>query len=141
MPLSLPPAMADRTQIQQVLMNLVLNAVESMESVPSNERHVEIRVQADDDMLEVAVSDTGCGIPPDQLESIFDPFQSTKPNGLGLGLSICRSIVQWHSGRIWAARNAERGTTITFTLPIAKEQSSHATKTHHLHRGRRTRST
>ncbi len=105
---SLPPVLADRTQIQQVLLNLILNAVEAMERIESQARRVEIRVKVCGGMLEVAVSDTGCSIPADQLESVFDPFKSTKPQGLGLGLSICRTIVQWHGGRIWAAQRRMR---------------------------------
>jgi PAS domain S-box-containing protein len=136
----IPPASADRTQVQQVLMNLILNAIEAMKSSELEARRVEIRAKAGEDMLEVAVSDSGCSIPHDELESIFDPFRSSKPKGLGLGLSICRTIIQWHGGRIWAARNADRGSTVTFTLPIAKEKHRHATETDHLHRGRRTRS-
>jgi PAS domain S-box-containing protein len=134
-----PPVLADRTQVQQVLMNLVLNALEAMECDEISARCMEIRVRTNGDLAEVAVSDSGCGLSPDQLEHIFEPFHTTKAEGLGLGLSICRSIIQWHGGRIWAARNADRGLTFTFTLPIAKEKNRHAKKTDHLHRGRRTR--
>jgi PAS domain S-box-containing protein len=137
---AIPPVLADRIQVQQVLMNLILNAVEAMESIEPPARRVEIGAKAGDGMLEIAVSDSGRSISPDRLESVFEPFHSTKPEGLGLGLSICRTIIQWHGGRIWAARNAERGTTVTFTLPLAKEKHRHATETNDLYRGRRTRS-
>jgi PAS domain S-box-containing protein len=132
-----PPVLADRTQLQQVLINLILNAVEALESVELTARRIVIRAKPNGEMLEVAVSDPGCSIAPDKIESVFEPFRSTKRSGLGLGLSICRTIVEWHGGRIWAACDAERGTTFTFTLPIAKEKRQNATKAHHLHRGRR----
>jgi PAS domain S-box-containing protein len=131
----LPPTFADRTQIHQVFMNLILNALEAMQSVEAQTRRVKIAARVGNGELEVSVSDSGCGIPPDKLENIFDPFHSTKPEGLGLGLSICRSIIEWHNGRIWAARNAECGTTITFTLPIIKEKLRHATENNNLYRG------
>jgi PAS domain S-box-containing protein len=137
---SLPPALADRIQVQQVLTNLIMNAVDAMKNVVSQQGSVEIYAKTKSGMLEVSVSDSGCSIPIDRLETVFEPFHSTKPEGLGLGLSICRTIIQWHGGRIWATRNAEHGTTVSFTLPIALEKHPHATEHNHLHRGRRTRS-
>ena len=131
---SLPPVKADKIQIQQVFMNLIMNALEAMENVEPSARHLDIRAAVAEGMLEVAVCDSGNSNPPDQLECIFEPFHSTKQEGLGLGLSICRSIIEWHGGRIWAARNAERGITVTFTLPLTTEKHRHATKTNHLHR-------
>lgn len=130
----LPPVLADRIQVQQVLMNLILNAIEAFAAAESQDRRMEIRARIAAGALETAVSDTGCGLPPERLESIFNPFESNKSEGLGLGLSICRSIVQRHGGRIWAARNGERGTTVTFTLPIAKEKT-HAAEADDLRRG------
>jgi C4-dicarboxylate-specific signal transduction histidine kinase len=130
----IPPTFADRVQVHQVLVNLILNALEAMQTVDPQGRKVKIAAKVGEGELEVAVSDTGCGIPPDRLENVFDPFHSTKAEGLGLGLSICRSIIEWHSGRIWAARNPDRGTTITFTLPIVKEKLRHATENHHFYR-------
>jgi PAS domain S-box-containing protein len=132
-----PAVLADRTQLQQVLVNLILNAIEALEGVEATVRRIVIQAITNGGMLEVAVSDSGNSMTLEKLESVFEPFRSTKSSGLGLGLSICRTIVQWHGGRIWAACDAERGTTFTFTLPIAKEDSRHATQTHHLHRGRR----
>jgi signal transduction histidine kinase len=118
-------------------MNLTLNALEAMESEEIFVRRLEIRARSVGGMAEISVSDSGCGLPPENLEHIFDPFHTTKAEGLGLGLSICRSIIQWHGGRIWAECNADRGLTFTFTLPLAKEKTRHAKKADHLHRGRR----
>ncbi|MCC6124893.1 MAG: PAS domain S-box protein [Pirellulales bacterium] len=130
----LPPVLADRIQIQQVLLNLILNAVEALAGAEPQARRVEIRARVSGDALETAVSDAGCSVPAERLERIFDPFDSTKPEGLGLGLSICRTIILSHDGRIWAARNGERGTTVAFTLPLAKE-TFHGTKNDDPYRG------
>jgi C4-dicarboxylate-specific signal transduction histidine kinase len=119
---AIPLVLADRMQIHQVFLNLIVNAIEAMKNtVVSGACRMAIRARALDGVVEVAVSDSGCGIPPDQLINIFNPFHSTKPEGMGLGLSICQTIIQQQGGRIWAARNAECGTTITFTLPIFVE--------------------
>jgi PAS domain S-box-containing protein len=112
----LPIISADRVQLQQVFMNLMLNAIDAMK-----ERHgageLTIKSQHNPaDQLLISVSDTGAGLPP-QAEKIFDPFFSTKPQGTGMGLSISRSIIESHGGRLWATANAGRGTTFQFTLP------------------------
>jgi PAS domain S-box-containing protein len=112
---NLPEVMADRVQLQQVLMNLMLNAIEAMQGVSA---HLEINSQrTDDGQLLVAVSDTGLGLPTEKADQIFDAFFTTKPQGTGMGLAITRSIVESHGGRLWASSNSGRGATFRFTLP------------------------
>jgi PAS domain S-box-containing protein len=119
--------LADRIQVQQVLLNLIVNGIEAMENGEAGNRRVSITAERRDDMLEVAVIDSGDGISPDQLANLFEPFYTSKPEGMGIGLSICRSIVESGGGTIRAVRNPGRGTTVAFTLPIAKESPSHVT--------------
>lgn len=116
----LPAASGDRVQLQQVLLNLVVNACDAMQEADrDSDRVVTVRTcLAADDMIEISVSDLGQGIPADELEHIFSPFVTTKPEGLGLGLAICRSIIQSHRGKLWATKNEGRGSTLHFTLPI-----------------------
>jgi PAS domain S-box-containing protein len=106
----------DTVQMQQVLVNLSRNAMDAMQS--SLERVLTIRTARLKDAIEVNVSDTGAGIPEDQLQRIFEPFYSTKASGTGMGLAICRSIVEAHGGRIGAVNAARGGATIRFTLPM-----------------------
>jgi signal transduction histidine kinase/HAMP domain-containing protein len=114
----LPPAIADRVQVQQVLMNLMLNGVEAMKGATGE---LEIKSQQNDGgQLQVSVSDTGAGL-TEQANQIFDPFFTTKPDGTGMGLAISRSIVESHGGRLWATPNAGRGATFHFTLPGESE--------------------
>jgi C4-dicarboxylate-specific signal transduction histidine kinase len=113
----LPAVPGDRVQIQQVLLNLLLNASEAMVSSPRRDRHLEIFVAHEGRAVHVKVSDRGTGIAEGHLESIFDAFYTTKSNGLGLGLSICRSIISAHGGRLWATHNEGSGSTFHFTLP------------------------
>ena len=116
----LPAVLADRIQLQQVVINLVVNAIDAMKNVTGRPRQLEIRSQVyEGDKVLVAVQDTGTGIEPDKANRLFDAFFTTKPDGMGMGLSICRSIVQAHGGRIWASANAGPGATIQFTLPQA----------------------
>lgn len=105
-------------QLQQVVLNLVLNASEAMEHTPENQRAVVLRTRQQDGSLRVEVSDSGTGISPERMETLFEPFRSSKKEGLGLGLSICRSIVEAHHGRIWAENNVGPGTTVYFILPV-----------------------
>jgi two-component system sensor kinase FixL len=116
-PSDLPPVLVDRVQIQQVLLNLIRNAVEAMES--STERHLTIGAGARDGAVEVAVVDTGSGIPPEIEAQLFQPFITSKPEGMGIGLSVCRTIVEAHNGRLWVAPNPGGGSVFRFTLPIA----------------------
>jgi two-component system sensor kinase FixL len=107
-------------QLQQVILNLILNAMEAMRSSEERPRVLRIRTRpAGPDEIEVAVEDTGGGIAAPDQERIFDPFFSTKPEGLGLGLSISRSIVESHGGRLWASSGPDGGATLQFTLPVA----------------------
>ena len=115
----LPPVTGDRVQIQQVLLNLILNAAEAMAGNRPRDRRIEIRVAPVDGELEVSVADCGTGISREQLERIFEAFYTTKKNGLGLGLAICRSIIAVHGGRLWATSDGRRGATFHFTLPEA----------------------
>ncbi len=116
----LPKVMGDRVQLQQVLMNLIMNSIDAMKGV-DGKRDVAIQSQrAEDGQLLVSVSDTGVGLPP-QASQIFNAFFTTKPDGTGMGLSISRSIVEMHGGRLWAAGNPPRGTSFYFTLPIEVE--------------------
>lgn len=117
---ALPPAAGDAVHLQHVILNLVLNAMEAMESTPPEKRKVVVRTRrAASGMLEVAVSDRGHGIPPDRLSTVFESFFTTKRNGMGLGLSIARSIVSAHNGEIRAENNQDGGATFRFTLPVA----------------------
>jgi signal transduction histidine kinase len=112
----------DRVQLQQVLLNLIVNALDAMKEVEGGGRRVLVRtVAAGPRSVEVSVQDTGAGIAADKLDQIFEPFVTTKPHGMGLGLSICRSIIQAHGGRIGSKTNADRGTTFWFTLPTLDE--------------------
>jgi PAS domain S-box-containing protein len=111
---------ADRVQVQQVVLNLILNAVDAMGSVEGGPRELLIRTeQHQPNGVLVAVRDTGPGIDPEHLESVFEAFYTTKSNGVGMGLSICRSIIQAHGGRLWADANEARGAVFQFTLPNA----------------------
>jgi signal transduction histidine kinase len=116
----LPSLMADRVQMQQVFMNLVLNGIEAMKDV-DDERELFIKSQfAEDEQLLISISDTGGGLPP-QADRIFDAFFTTKLHGTGMGLSISRSIVESHGGRLWADGNSPRGATFHIALPTRVE--------------------
>jgi signal transduction histidine kinase/CheY-like chemotaxis protein len=113
----LPPVMGDRVQLQQVVVNLILNAIEAMSTVEDRERDLVIRTQrGEGDEVRVTVQDSGIGLDPKNVERIFDAFHTTKPDGLGMGLSISRSIVERHGGRLWAVSNDGPGATFRFTL-------------------------
>jgi PAS domain S-box-containing protein len=113
----LPPVTGDRVQLQQVIMNLILNAIEAMSTVEGRARELVIRTQrGKTDQVRVAVQDSGIGFDPQSAERMFDAFHSTKPGGLGMGLSISRSIVQSHGGRLWAVSNDGPGATFQFSL-------------------------
>ena len=113
----LPLVVGDRVQLQQVVMNLILNGVEAMRSVPEHERNLLVRTQGgESDEVRVSLQDSGTGIDPETQEEIFDAFYTTKPGGLGMGLAISRSIVETHGGRLWGMRNHGPGSTFCFTL-------------------------
>jgi PAS domain S-box-containing protein len=111
----LPDIIADRVQVQQVLMNLMLNGIEAMKDAPGE--LVITSQRTDDGQLLISVSDSGVGIPAEQTERIFEAFFTTKPRGTGMGLSVSRTIVESHGGRVWASANTTRGATFQFTLP------------------------
>jgi PAS domain S-box-containing protein len=115
---SIPPIMGDRTQLHQVLMNLVVNAMDATQSAPPSLRYITVEARRDGDNVSVAVVDQGHGIEDDHLPRVFESFFTTKSDGMGLGLSIAKSIVERHGGHIWAEGNAAGGTTFRFTLPI-----------------------
>ena len=116
----LPHVEADRVQVQQVLLNLILNAVEAMTAVKKGARELSISTeQHQAGSVLVAVSDSGPGIDPKHLDRVFDAFYTTKSTGVGMGLSICRSIIHAHGGRLWASANVPRGAILQFTLPSA----------------------
>jgi C4-dicarboxylate-specific signal transduction histidine kinase len=119
----LSPVQGDRVQLQQVVLNLVLNAVEAMGSVEEGARELLITTEQDHTRVLVAVRDSGPGVDPTQLELIFEAFYTTKSSGTGMGLSICRSIIAAHGGRLWADANEPRGAVFQFTLPGAERSS------------------
>jgi PAS domain S-box-containing protein len=112
------PIEGDRVQLQQVILNLVVNAIEAMSAM--NEQSRELLLSAEESepgFVRVAVQDTGPGLTPEAQERIFEAFYTTKPSGLGLGLSICRSIIEAHGGRMWVTANSPRGAVFQFTVP------------------------
>jgi PAS domain S-box-containing protein len=108
---------ADRVQLQQVVLNLILNAVQAMASVEAGARELSVSTEQDQTGVLVAVRDSGSGIDPQHLERVFEAFYTTKSSGTGMGLSICRSIIDAHGGRLWVAANEPRGAVFQFTLP------------------------
>lgn len=120
------PVMGDRIELQQVLMNLILNACDAMAEVDSRERRLLIRTSSDESSnVIVAVQDSGMGLDGKELARVFEPFYTTKQEGLGVGLSISKSIIDSHDGRLWAVNNADRGATFYFTLPTCQGEHQH----------------
>jgi len=114
----LPSVRGDRVQLQQVIMNLVMNAVEAMSSIGEGTRELQIATDKDrGDYVSITVSDSGPILQRESLDRFFEAFYSTKPTGMGIGLSICRSIIEAHEGRIWASANVPGGATLHVTLP------------------------
>jgi signal transduction histidine kinase len=122
---TLPPVLGDRVQLQQVTINLLMNGMEAMASVMGRPRELVIRSGQDKpDWVLVAVQDSGVGIELENADRLFNAFFSTKPNGMGMGLSISRSIIEAHGGRMWAANNVGPGAIFQFMLPAHRETTS-----------------
>jgi signal transduction histidine kinase len=114
----LPLIRGDRIQLQQIVLNLIMNAVEAMSDASKGSRDLLISTAEDvSNCVLVAVRDSGPGLNPESLDRLFHPFYTTKPGGMGMGLSICRSIVEVHGGRIWATTNVPQGASFHFSLP------------------------
>jgi signal transduction histidine kinase len=115
----LPLVRGDRVHLQQVVLNLMLNGLDAMDGTPESERCLAVRVGKNGgETVEVAISDAGRGIPLERLSRIFESFYTTKKDGMGLGLSIAKSIIDAHMGRIWAENNPKGGATFFFTVPV-----------------------
>jgi PAS domain S-box-containing protein len=121
---TLPLILADRVQLQQMIINLVMNGIEAMQSVTDRPRELVIRSGQDEAQLLVSVTDCGVGFPAENPDRLFDPFFTTKSGGMGMGLSICRSIVEAHGGRLWATANVPHGAAFQFTLPVNADAAS-----------------
>jgi two-component system sensor kinase FixL len=118
----LPAVLADRTQLQQVIMNLLVNGIQAMSVFDAHLRELVVRSRRHEgELLLVEVQDGGVRIPPDNLHQPLNAFFTTGPNGMGMGLSICRSIIEAHGGRIWAESNGDARATFRFSLPISRE--------------------
>ena len=124
-PGNLPPVRGDRVHLQQVLLNVILNGMDALNGASGGERRISVVALLNGARtVEIAVSDTGSGIPADKLAHVFDPFFTTKPNGMGMGLPISRTIIESHGGRFWAENNSREGATFHFTLPIAEKAAA-----------------
>jgi len=122
---SIPPVLADGIQIQQVVLNLIRNGIDALEGTDADIREVVVRgLEREEGEVEVSVCDNGCGLPAETDATLFEPFFTTKEGGIGVGLSISRSIITAHGGRMWCSRNPDRGTTFFFTLPTMPEVSN-----------------
>jgi signal transduction histidine kinase len=122
---ALPMILGDRVQLQQVITNLVMNGVEAMHPTTDRPRELMIRSQQDEEhRVLVTVTDSGVGISAENADRLFNPFFTTKSSGLGMGLSICRSIVEAHGGRLWTTANLPHGATFHFALPVNTETAS-----------------
>jgi signal transduction histidine kinase len=118
----LAPVLGDRVQLQQVVLNVIMNAIEAMSEVREGPRELMISTsEVESGSVLVAISDTGPGLSPASLARIFQAFYTTKASGLGLGLSICRSIIEAHGGRLWATPNEPRGAIFCILLPIEEK--------------------
>jgi len=117
-----PPAMTDRVQLQQVLLNLIVNACDAMKSNRPEDRNLTLTTSVAQNEVHIGVLDTGDGLPED-IETLFNPFYTTKADGLGMGLSICRTLVTSHGGRLWAERRAVGGAAFYVALPLATREA------------------
>jgi C4-dicarboxylate-specific signal transduction histidine kinase len=116
----IPLVMGDRVQLQQVMVNLVVNAAEAMKDVQDRPRDILVRTLRESDRVRVEVRDVGMGVAPEQRERIFTPFHTTKSGGMGMGLSICKTIVESHGGRLCVLSNSGPGSTFHFSLPTSR---------------------
>jgi signal transduction histidine kinase len=117
-----PVVHGDSIQIQQVLINLLTNALDAMENQPIEARTITISTRLENsNSAFVSISDSGEGIPPDKIKAVFAPFQTTKPEGIGLGLAICKSIIEAHGGKIWADNNPDGGAIFSLILPASTQ--------------------
>jgi hypothetical protein len=127
-PSDLPVVLGDRVQLQQVLLNLVVNAMDAMASVGDEARRLEIRGRLDVEdgrtVVTIRVEDRGMGLQPEAMNRLFEPFYTTKTQGMGLGLAISRSIIEAHGGRLWAEPNQEKGAVFAFRLPAAQAEET-----------------
>ncbi|HZX26850.1 MAG TPA: PAS domain S-box protein [Telluria sp.] len=123
-PPGLPPVLADRMMIEQVLLNLTRNAIDAMADTDPAQRVLRLWAEQEDGMITVCVSDRGMGIPAEVAERLFSPFFSTKSEGMGMGLSVCRTAVEFHGGTLTHAPNAGGGTVFRFTLPVANNEEA-----------------
>jgi signal transduction histidine kinase len=121
---ALPTILGDRVQLQQVIINLVMNGIEAMQSVVDRPRELVIRSRQDEKQVLVNVTDCGVGISAENADRLFNAFFTTKSSGMGMGLSICRSIMEAHGGRLWATLNIPHGATFQFTLPVNADNAS-----------------
>jgi signal transduction histidine kinase len=118
--IDLAPVPGDRVQLRQVALNLAMNGIDALKGVMDRPRELLVRSQPHgSSSVLVAVQDSGVGLDPTAMERLFEPFYTTKPEGMGMGLRISRSIVEAHGGRLWASQNAPNGTIFQFTLPTA----------------------
>jgi signal transduction histidine kinase len=114
------PVKADSIQLQQVLINLIVNAIDAMELQDKSQRRITVRTARDRDFAEIEIVDSGPGIPADKLGEVFEPFYTTKPSGMGMGLSIARTIVEAHDGQISVENHKGRGALFRIRLPLAR---------------------
>jgi C4-dicarboxylate-specific signal transduction histidine kinase len=117
---NLPQILADRIQLQQVILNLIINACEALTAADDEFRKLSISTAREMDGVALTVRDTGVGIDPQQIETVFEAFHTTKPGGMGMGLAVSRSIIEGHGGRLWAEPNEPRGAIFKFTIPSKK---------------------
>jgi signal transduction histidine kinase len=122
LPGKLPPVVVDRVELQQVLLNLIMNAIEAMRAIRDQTRVLRIRTEEQPSgNIVFLVQDSGVGVDPEDSSRVFEAFYTTKAEGIGMGLTISRSIIEAHGGRLWAVANGRPGSTFCFTLPINKE--------------------
>jgi len=124
---TLPDVSVDRIMVEQVLLNLAKNGIEAMREAPTDRRRLDVRARLNlDDQVEFRIVDRGCGLSEDDASRLFTPFFTTKAEGMGIGLTICRSIVEYHEGRLYFERNPEGGSMFVFTLPVASNRGEPA---------------